>query len=429
MPRATAAATSRSRSSDPRPRIERTPIIAVTSKRRPNRSIVAAIVALCLVGAMMRPTISAVGPLIDRMAEDTGIPLAVLGSLSTIVLITWAIVSPFAHGIGRRLGLGGAILAALVLLGVGTVVRSLPGSTAWLWLGTALIGVALAVGNVLLPAIVKRDFPLRVPMMMGVYSALLGGAGAVASGLAVPIADLSGADIGAGWRTSLLVTGGIVLPLALVMWALVSRREMRATRAGSFERAPRTGIWRDPVAWQVAGYMGVQSTTFYVLVTWLASISLATGRSAAIAGIDVMIYQMFSLVGSLTVALVMHGRWARITPAALPLLGIAGIIGLMIWPDSVGFWVVPLGLFSGASLGVTLTLIAQRARDHNASSALSGMSQSVGYAIAAIGPFLFGGVHAVTGSWTAALIILLVTMTLQGLIGIFAARDRFVLGR
>ncbi|MGM7678752.1 MFS transporter [Microbacterium sp. A94] len=395
--------------------------------QRGRKQVVLAIIALCLVATLMRPAVSAVGPLIDRISGDTGIPLALLGSLSTVVLITWAIVSPFAHGFGRRLGLGGAVLAAMGLLAVGAIVRSLPGSTAWLWIGTALIGVALAIGNVLLPAVIKRDFPLRVPLMMGVYSALLGGAGAVASGLAVPIAGLTGDDAGAGWRTSLLITGAVIAPLALVMWWQVSRREMRAMRAASAVPATRLGIWRDPVAWQVAGYMGVQSTTFYVLVTWLATMSVDTGRGAVLAGVDVMVYQIFSLVGSLTVVFVMRGRGARITPAALPALGILSIIGLMIWPDAIGVWVVPLGVFSGISLGVSLTLMADRARDHSTSSALSGMSQSVGYAIAAVGPALFGGIQALTGSWTVPLIILLVTMSLQGLFGIFAARDRFVL--
>jgi CP family cyanate transporter-like MFS transporter len=394
-----------------------------------RRPLILAVVALCLIAALMRPAITAVGPLIDRISQDTGIPFTLLGSLSTIVLITWAVVSPFAHGVGRRLGLGGAVLAAMGLLAVGAVVRSLPGATAWLWIGTAIIGVALAIGNVLLPAVIKRDFPLRVPMMMGVYSAILGGAGAVASGLAVPIAALSGSDSGAGWRLSLLITGAAIAPLALGTWWFTSRREMRAVRAGTPAPTSRLGIWRDPVAWQVAGYMGVQSTTFYVLVTWLATMSLDTGRSDTLAGLDVMIYQVFSLAGSLTIGIVMRGRAARITPSALPLLGIVGIAGLMLAPDAIGFWVVPLGVFSGMSLGVSLTLMAERARDHRASSALSGMSQSVGYAIAAIGPALFGTVHAVSGSWTLSLVILLVTMTLQGVVGLSAARDRFVLER
>ncbi|GAB3633187.1 MFS transporter [Microbacterium shaanxiense] len=392
-----------------------------------RRALVASVIALCLVAAMMRPAITAVGPLIGRMSADTGIPLALLGALSTIVLIMWAAASPFAHGIGRRLGLGGAVLAALGVLGLGTVVRSIPGSTAWLWIGTALIGVALAVGNVLLPAVIKRDFPLRVPLMMSVYSAILGGAGAVASGLAVPIADLSGADSAAGWRLSLLATGGLVIPLGLAAWWYVRRHEIRAMRTSSFVREPRTGVWRDSTAWLVAAYMGVQSTCFYVLVTWLATMSTDTGRSALTAGFDVMVYQAFSIAGSLTIAVLMRGRGARITPALLPVVGLIGGIGMLLAPDAIGFWVMPLGLFSGSSLGVALTLIAQRARDHRTSSALSGMSQSVGYGVAAVGPVLFGGVHALTGGWTASLVILLLTMITQGVIGIFAARDRFVL--
>ncbi|MGO1256736.1 MAG: MFS transporter [Microbacterium gubbeenense] len=395
--------------------------------QRGRKQAAVAIVALCLVATLMRPAITAVGPLIDRIAGDTGTPLAVLGSLSTIVLITWAIVSPFTHGLGRKLGLGGAVLAAMGLLLVGAIVRSLPGSDAWLWIGTALIGVALAIGNVLLPAVIKRDFPLRVPLMMGVYSAILGGAGAVASGLAVPISELSGGDVGSGWRTSLLITGAVVAPFALVMWWTVSRHEMRAMRAAPSAPATRLGIWRDPVAWQVAGYMGVQSTTFYVLVTWIATMSLDTGRGDVLAGIDVMVYQIFSLVGSLSLAFVMRGRAARITPAALPALGLIGIAGLMIWPAAIGFWVVPLGVFSGLSLGVSLTLMADRARDHATSSALSGMSQSVGYAIAAVGPALFGALHALTNNWTVSLIVLIVSMSLQALFGAFAGRDRYVL--
>ena len=386
------------------------------------------IVALCLVAVLMRPAVTAVGPVIDRIAGDTGIPLALLGSLSTIVLLTWAVVSPFAHGLGRRLGLGAAVLAALGLLLLGVVVRSIPGSSIWLWVGTALIGIALAIGNVLLPAVIKRDFPLRVPLMMGVYSAILGGAGAVASGLAVPIADATGADAGAGWRLSLLVTGAALAPIAILAWWSVIRHEAR-TRDAAGTAASRAAIWRDPVAWQVAGYMGVQSTTFYVLVTWIATMSLDTGRDSTLAGIDVMVYQVFSLVGSLAIAAAMRGRGARITPAALPLLGIAGIIGLMLLPDLIGFWVIPLGTFSGMSLGVSLTLMAERARDASPSSALPGMSQAVGYAIAAIGPALFGAVQASTGSWAPSLVILLVTMSLQALFGVFAARPRFVLDR
>jgi MFS transporter, CP family, cyanate transporter len=148
-----------------------------------------------------------------------------------------------------------------------------------------------------------------------------------------------------------------------------------------------------------------------------------------VAGIDVMVYQIFSIVGSLVVPLLLRGRGARISPAALPVVGIAGTIGLVLVPQGVEAWVAIIGLFSGASLGMALTLIAHRARDHDGSAALSGMAQSVGYLIAAGGPILFGWVHAVSGGWTLSFVLLVVVMAGQGITGVFAGRDRFVLDR
>ena len=173
--------------------------------------------------------------------------------------------------------------------------------------------------------------------------------------------------------------------------------------------------------------MGFQASTFYMLLTWLASISASTGRSAVVAGIDVMIYQIFSLVGSLVVPLVLRGGAERWVPALIPTLGIIGVIGLMAAPGAIIAWVVLIGLSSGASLGMTLTLMAQRARDHDASAALSGMAQSIGYVFAALGPVLFGWVHATVGGWVAPLVLVLVVLVAQSVTGVFAGRDRHVL--
>lgn len=390
-------------------------------------SIAALIVAVCLVAANMRPTVTAVGPLLDQIGADTGMSLATLGLITSVPLVCWALVSPLAHDLSRRFGLSRVVLWALVLLAAGTLVRSLPGPSVSLWLGTGLIGVALALVNVLMPAAVKRDFPGRTAVVMALYTALLGGMGAVASGVAVPLSLL--ADDGSGWRIALLITGGALLPFAIVSWAWATRgtHPPRPARA-AFRRQP-TGIWADPTAWQVAGYMGFQSATFYMLVTWLATISTSTGRSPVVAGFDVMLYQLFSLVGSLVVPVVLRGRAERFIPATIPALGIAGTIGLMLAPDAIVVWCVVLGLYGGASLGMSLTLMAHRARDHDAASALSGMSQSVGYLIAAAGPVAFGALHASVGGWIAPLTLLLVVMTGQALVGVFAGRDRFVLER
>ncbi|MDF2573762.1 MAG: hypothetical protein K0S05_674 [Agromyces sp.] len=389
-------------------------------------AVVALVVALCLVAANMRPTITAVGPLLEEIGEDTGMAIATLGFITSVPLIAWGVVSPLAHGLSRRFGMSRVVLWSLILLLAGTVVRSLPGPTASLWLGTALIGIALAIANVLMPAAVKRDFPGRVPVMMSVYTALLGGVGAVASGVAVPISQAvdNSAD---GWRVSLLVTGGALLPFAIVAWAWAHRGTHPVLRGAPRVRHRPTGIWTDAVAWQVAGYMAFQSATFYMVVTWLATISTSIGRSPVVAGFDVMVYQLLSLAGSLLLPLLLRGRAERFIPALIPLLGITATVGLMVAPQWILVWAVVMGLFSGSSLAMALTLIAQRARDHEASSALSGMSQAVGYLFAAIGPVAFGWLHATVGGWVTSLGLLLLVMVGQAATGLLAGRDRYVL--
>lgn len=393
------------------------------------------VVAFCLVAANMRGSITAVGPVLDDIGADTGMSTAVLGAITSVPLLTWALVSPFAHGVSRRFGLSAAVLGALGLLAAGSLVRSAPGPVAFIWIGTVLIGIALALGNVLMPAAVKRDFPHAVPLMMGVYSALLGGFGALASGIAVPLAHLPVDGGEAGWRFALLVTGAALLIPAIPAWGWAARRHRQradATGPGAAASVPdarrRGAIWRDRVAWLVAGYMGVQATTFYVLVTWLATVSTSLGRSPAEAGVDVMTYQLASLIGSLGLPVVLRGRTAaRLAPALLPAIGLVGIGGLLLAPGLLVVWVCVLGVFSGASLGMALTLMAQRARTTDDATALSGMAQAVGYLITAVGPLAFGALHAWEGGWTLPLLLVAAYMLAQAVIGVPAGRDRFVL--
>jgi CP family cyanate transporter-like MFS transporter len=391
-------------------------------------SLALLIAAVCLVAANMRPTITAVGPLLDQIGDDTGLASGALGLLAAVPLLTWAVVSPLVHDLGRRFGVTRVVLWSLLILALGTLVRSLPGPSVTLWIGTALIGGALAVTNVLMPAVIKRDHPQRLALVMAVYTALLGGMGALASGVAVPLSLVPLEGDPAGWRFALLVTGGVLLPFAVAAWAW-AHRGRPAREDLSPRRRGGTGIWRDAVAWQVAAYMGLQSAVFYMTVTWLAAISTSTGRSAVTAGIDVMVYQIFALVGALLVPLTLRGGWERRVPAVVPALAIAGVIGLMAAPAAILLWAPLIGLSSGASLGMSLTLMAVRARDHQSSSALSGMSQSVGYAVAALGPIAFGAVHSATGEWFWSLSLLLGVLLAQAAVGVFAGRDRYVLER
>ena len=382
-------------------------------------------VAVCLVAANMRLSITAVGPLLDQIRADTGLSVGVLGLIAAVPLVAWAAVSPFALGLSLRFGMSRVVLASLLLLLTGTVVRSLPGPTISLWIGTILIGLALAVANVLMPAVIKRDFPARVPVVMAAYTGLLGGVGAIGSGVAVPLSLLG--DEQSGWRIALLVTGAALLVPTVIVWAWATRGHHAVHLARPVVPRTSTGIWRDALAWQVALYMGCQATTFYMLLTWLAAISTSIGRSEVVAGFDVMIYQLTTIVGSIIVPILLRGPAERFIPAAIPIVGIIGVTGFMLAPGAIVVWVLITGLSSGASLSMSLTLMAQRARTADASAALSGMAQSVGYLIAAAGPVLFGALHAGLGGWTGSLILLVGVLIAQSVIGMFAGRPRFVL--
>ncbi|WP_232711717.1 MFS transporter [Microbacterium lacus] len=385
----------------------------------------ALLVAVCLVAANMRLSITAVGPLLDQIGTDTGLSVGTLGLIAAVPLVAWAAVSPFALALSLRFGMSRVVLGSLLVLLAGTIVRSLPGPTVSLWIGTVLIGLALAIANVLMPAVIKRDFSTRVPVVMAAYTGLLGGVGAISSGVAVPLSFLG--DEQSGWRIALLVTGAGLLIPAIGVWAWATRGHHAVHLARPVTARSRTGIWRDALAWQVAAYMGFQAATFYMMLTWLAAISTSIGRSEVVAGFDVMIYQLTTIIGSIIVPLLLRGPAERYVPAAIPIVGIAGIAGLMLAPEGIVVWVLIAGLSSGASLSMALTLMAQRARTSDASAALSGMAQSVGYLIAAAGPVLFGWLHAGLGGWNFSLALLILVLVAQSVTGVFAGRPRFVL--
>ena len=173
--------------------------------------------------------------------------------------------------------------------------------------------------------------------------------------------------------------------------------------------------------------MGLQSSIFYMLVTWFAPIAHSLGRSEVVAGVDVMIYQLCAIAGSLTIPLLLRGRMQRIGPAAIPVLSLVGIVGLIALPAGFLVWVILCGLSSGASLGVSLSLFSLRARTHEGASALSGMAQSGGYLIAAAGPVAFGALLSTSGGWLAPLLLVGIVLVGQLVVGVLVGRDRYVL--
>ena len=170
------------------------------------------VLGIMLLAANLRPALTGVAPLIGEIRADTGISYGVAGLLTTLPLLAFALLSPVAPLVARRFGMERVLLASLLVLTAGILLRWAE-AVAALFLGTAILGAAIAVGNVLLPGLVKREFPERAGLMTSVYSASLGISAALAAGVSVPLAQLDGI----GWRGALAVWA-VPAFLAAVAW-------------------------------------------------------------------------------------------------------------------------------------------------------------------------------------------------------------------
>lgn len=381
---------------------------AATSPSSPWKPRLLMVLAVCLIGANMRISVYTVGPLLDTIAIEESVATSTLGALVSIPLVAWGVVSAFTHSIGARFGVYRAVSWSLVVLAFGTVLRSFPGPIANIWIGTAIIGAALAIGNVLIPTVIRREFSRHISLMMGLYTGIMAAVGAVSAGLMVPIAEfeLNGEPL--GWRVALVSPTIAIIP-ALILWALASRSSPAVPAQPDAPRplgSRRRSVWTDRVAWLVAVYMGTQSASFYILSTWISSISISHGKTPVAAGFDVMAFQITSIVGSLLLPVLYRGGLLRWLPTILPALMIPTSIGLIFIGDATTGLALIGGVLAGLSLGVGLTLPLIKTAEISGASALSGMAQSIGYLIAAIGPIGFGVLFNIGNSWVFPTVLL-----------------------
>lgn len=348
------------------------------------------LLALCL-----RPAMTSVGPLIPRMGDDLGLGQAALGLLGAIPLFAFAVVSPGVHLVSRRFGIEHTILVALVVLASGTVVRSY-GGTGGLWLGTVALGCALAFGNVLAPALIRRDLPGRITVAHGVYAGAMGGAAGTASLVAVPVADV------AGWRFA-LAFWAVLFGVAAALWLL----RLRHDDPGSVPADDPGGtgsVWRQPAAWVLTAFFGTQAAIFHSMVTWLPTVLVARGASEHHGGVQLFVYQWVGVGTGLLVPLVMRRADSQVVAtlgAAVPVA--TGLVGLLLVPGLTTVWVCLVGGGCGMTVVVALGLAGFRSRDHHVMAQLVGMMQAAGYFSAGVAPVLMGFVAELTGSWTVPL--------------------------
>jgi CP family cyanate transporter-like MFS transporter len=384
------------------------------------------VLGIVLIASNLRAPITSVGPVVKNIRLDTGLSNTLTGLLTTLPLVSFALVSPFAPRLAHRFGMEKTLLGGLVVLGVGVVLRAVPNEIV-LFGGTALVGMGIAIGNVLLPGFVKREFPRQAGIMTGVFIVCMGVGAALGSGLSIPLAEVF------GWR-GMLAGWAILSVIAILIWlpslkfsAPVARpRGKNSTNDRSV--APVGKLWRSWLAWQITLFMGLQSLIFYVMVAWLPEILNQWGLDTGAAGWLLSLFQFVGLPASFVMP-VLAGRGPNqrrlvIITALAMLIGYCGM--LFFNTTLLAVWILLTGFGSGATIGLALTFFVLRAHNPHQTAALSGMAQSVGYLLAAIGPTLFGFLHDQTGGWDIPLILLIVFTVLFLLVGLGAGSPGYV---
>lgn len=377
------------------------------------------VIAICLVAANLRTSLTGVGTLLPAIERGSGLTSSWGGLLSTLPLLTFAATSPLVARASHRFGSARLLVAALATLAVGTLIRSLP-SVACLFAGTVILSAAIAFGNVLLPALIRRSVPAhRIRGISALYVTVMGLTAAVSSGISAPLSH----SVPGTWHTAL--AWGVALTVAALLAWLPRLRGDKPRAATGASRAPAP--WRSPLAWQISMFMGLQSLAFYTVVAWLPSILLNRGTSSTTGGWMLFTYQVIALAAGSVLPLLTRGRHDQRWTAAGASAAVAGGFALLMFPAVPAVAACTLlGLGGGVCLVLALSFQSERAGSSGEAAALAGMAQSVGYLVAAAGPLLLGILRDTTHSWTLPLGVLTALSLAMAAAGHGAGQNRLV---
>lgn len=380
-----------------------------------RRSLV--VLGIVLLAINLRGPVAAVGPVLDLVTDDLALSALQVSVLTAAPPVCFGAVGVLTPWLVHRVGLDGAAVTALALLSAGLLLRSGPAPVT-LFGGTVLAAGAIAVGNVLLPTLVKRDAPRHPGVMTGLYTTCLTGSAAIGAASVVPLSTAY------GWRVGLGIWV-VTAVLALVLWA----PRIRSAAPGQADTLRRPGGVRSllgqPLAWSVTVYMGLQSAGFYAVLAWLPLIYRSAGISAADAGLLLAVVTATGIPMALTVpAWAARCRDQRVFPVVLTLLTTAGFVGVLLAPATLpALWAVLIGAGLGGNFPLALTLVVLRTARPADTAALSTMAQGIGYLMAAVvGPFAVGVLHEVAGGWSLPIGLLVALAIPQALAGWLAGR-------
>jgi CP family cyanate transporter-like MFS transporter len=388
-----------------------------------RRALVYLGLCLVLIGLNLRTVFSSFSAVLPEVTVDVGLPGWAVVVLTTVPVTLLGVFAPLAPVLARRFGAERVLFGAMAVLTAGLLLRptDVPGAghLPALLAGTAACGVAIALCNVLLPGLVKRDFPHRLGLMGGLYTTAICASAALGAGFTYPVFTATGQWSSALWFWA--VPAAVVLLLFLPVAVRQRHGQHQAVRDG-------VNVWRSAVAWQVTIFMVLQAMMSFSVFAWLAPILRERGVDGGTAGLIVSASIVLQMLGSLFApALAARFRDQRVINTMVALMT-GGGFALSIFgpPELIWLWTGLLGLGQGSLTAVALTMIMLRTRDGHTAAHLSGMMQGVGYGLGSTGTLMVGQLHQATGSFAAAGVLFLGVGALAAVFGYRAGRNRYI---
>lgn len=363
------------------------------------------LLGIVFIASNLRAPLTSVGPVISEISQGLSLSNTTAGLVTTIPLMAFGFLSSMIPKISRRYGMEIVLLASLILLSIGLVIRPY-GSLITLFLGAALVGIAITVGNVLMPAYIKNNYQKNVGTMMGIYSVAMNLTAALAAGFSISLGKFTQM----GWKGSIGIW--LVLSLATILIWLPQVKKRRAVQATASlgQDEVKVNMYKSKIAWAVTVFMGVQSLLFYCLAAWLPKVAITWGIASEDAG-WLLSYMQFAqlpmtFIGAIIASKLPNQKLLAIGTGVLFAVGIAGLLIFKV--NFIALWCVLIGTASGLAFSLSMLFFVLRTGSTVQAAELSGMAQSIGYLIAACGPPIFGALFDVTQSWSMSLVFLLV---------------------
>lgn len=407
--------------------------------------------AIVLIALNFRGPIVATAPVIGDVRLDLGLTSTIAGLLTTIPVLCFALATPFASWVIAKADPERAVSLSLVIVLAGTVVRSMPSSAALL-IGTAVIGIGITIGNVVIPVVIRRDTsPERVGLVTGVYTSALNVGSMITSLATAPLAALWGWPVAiavwavfaviagfawtyavgarAAWRRPVRSDDDEPLPITgpidqvLDTGAIRTIRADRAAAAAAATAAEPVRPARRLITWGLTLAFGGQAFSYYALTAWIPTLLHdEIGFSKASSGASSSVFQILAVVGALGVPL-LAAKWRpRAIIALVAFLWLAMPLGLLFAPQLWLLWSVLGGAAQGGGITVIFIVIVRIVSSDADARRMSAFVQGGGYLIGSAGPLVAGALHGATGDWTAPLLVVLVSVLTLGVVGTLAAR-------